>query len=866
MARLGRSQPFRPIFKTIPRASTTATVGYATIGANTQNAGSASGTGNPTGLLVTMPTTGSITKITAYVAMTSTSKNLFARIYSGSAGSRGSLLATSNSTLVTSTFGWVDFTFATPYAASATTYWLEYSGYGGDGPGTSFAQIKYDTGGATNTGYDLSDIGVPQYETNRYSMYATYTTSGGGTTYNQTYTEAITVSGVLVRSTIKLLTDAITSTDTFTRAGTLARTIAEVVTNTDSLLKSTGRSLIEAVTNTATFLGTVAHTSTLTEAVTSTATLLRTLTRTLLETVTSSDTFARISTLARTLTETVTSVDTLIKTVGRTLVEAITNSDVFAYVNTPGSSLSTSLVSYWKFDEASGNAADSTANALTLTNNGTVTYGAAKLNNGATTGSSKYFEHADNALYHFSTAFTYSTWINFSSTSGTNAIFGKWDDSGQFAYLFRLESGNTLTAYLASTGTTTTSGSVSWTPSTATWYHLVCVYDGSAGSVSFYVNGSQQGATQTSQSTSLFSNTTPFTISARRASGVVSEYVSATIDETALWGRVLTSTEIGRLYNSGSPLPYPFGSSYTKTLTDAVTYADTLLRSIGRTFTELITDTATVIRTTTRSLIETVTSSDILLKLPTRSLLEIITNTDTLLAKITARVLSEAATISDSLIRTTGRTLSDAVTSLDTLVKTTGRTLLETITHTDVFSSIKSRGATFTEAITYADTLIHSLTRIFAEAVTSTASFLGFNGNLRTFTEVIASTDTLLRTVGRNLLETTVIADILTAAKSLARTFAETVTNTASILRVTGRTLTQSVTASDTFARALTIVRAFTETITLSATVQTLRNGLSTFWTNATRTTAALANRARTNATLINTAKSISSWINKDKS
>ena len=56
-------------------------------------------------------------------------------------------------------------------------------------------------------------------------------------------------------------------------------------------------------------------------------------------------------------------------------------------------SLTTNIVAYWKFDESSGNAMDSTGNGNTLTNVNTVTYSAGKINNGANfvAASSQYF-------------------------------------------------------------------------------------------------------------------------------------------------------------------------------------------------------------------------------------------------------------------------------------------------------------------------------------------------------------------------------------------------------------------------------------------------------------------------------------------
>lgn len=151
-----------------------ATLGYTSIGVN--QIGSSTSSTNPNGLLITVPSSGTITKITAYVAENVSSASLSCGLYSGSAGSRGTLISSTNTSTVTTSFGWVDFTFASAQNVTAQTYWLQFNGDGGNGPGANIASIKYDTGGATNSGYDLLDNGTPNYETNRYSMYATFIT------------------------------------------------------------------------------------------------------------------------------------------------------------------------------------------------------------------------------------------------------------------------------------------------------------------------------------------------------------------------------------------------------------------------------------------------------------------------------------------------------------------------------------------------------------------------------------------------------------------------------------------------------------------------------------------------------------------
>lgn len=160
-----------------------ATVGYTNIGANTGSGNTNFGPASP-GLLITMPEAGSITSITAYCRTNLSTMSLACRIYAGTAGARGAEQAVTNNANVTTSFGWVQFNFASPFAASATTYWLQWDGTGGSGPGTNVGEYRYDSGGAADSGYVLSDLFAPLYNSNQYSIYATYTPAGGETGFN----------------------------------------------------------------------------------------------------------------------------------------------------------------------------------------------------------------------------------------------------------------------------------------------------------------------------------------------------------------------------------------------------------------------------------------------------------------------------------------------------------------------------------------------------------------------------------------------------------------------------------------------------------------------------------------------------------
>lgn len=157
-----------------------ATAGYTTQGGTTENTGFSGNTNWPGGM-ITMPSAGDITKITAYCSNTVSSFSPRCTIYAGSAGARSSSVIGATTTSSTGTsFALTDFNFSSVFGASATTYWLQFEGDGGNGPGGNVGQIKYDAGGAANTSYVLSDIGVPVYDSKQYTLYATYNPAGGG--------------------------------------------------------------------------------------------------------------------------------------------------------------------------------------------------------------------------------------------------------------------------------------------------------------------------------------------------------------------------------------------------------------------------------------------------------------------------------------------------------------------------------------------------------------------------------------------------------------------------------------------------------------------------------------------------------------
>lgn len=74
------------------------------------------------------------------------------------------------------------------------------------------------------------------------------------------------------------------------------------------------------------------------------------------------------------------------------------------------------LISYWKLDESSGDAADSIG-GNTLTNTNTVTYASAKINNGAvlSDASKQTLRKASNTIFPTGSATSVSAWVKFNS-------------------------------------------------------------------------------------------------------------------------------------------------------------------------------------------------------------------------------------------------------------------------------------------------------------------------------------------------------------------------------------------------------------------------------------------------------------------
>lgn len=237
-------------------------------------------------------------------------------------------------------------------------------------------------------------------------------------------------------------------------------------------------------------------------------------------------------------------------------------------------SISDNLVSYYKLDESSGNAADSVG-GNTLTNTGTLTYDAGKINNGAVFSSTgpKYLSIADASQSGLDITGDLSVcyWANLNVVNTYQHHIAKHDVVSNFGYLFGLTNAGELRVIISSDGTTQTIGHSTTTISATTWTFICQTYDASAGTVKFYKNGAYlTGEDVTDLPTSIRNNTAPFSLGLCFNGGSPLEPMNGMMDEVGIWNKILSSAEITALYNSGAGLQYPFVTSAIKTINGLV--------------------------------------------------------------------------------------------------------------------------------------------------------------------------------------------------------------------------------------------------------------------------------------------------------
>ena len=210
----------------------------------------------------------------------------------------------------------------------------------------------------------------------------------------------------------------------------------------------------------------------------------------------------------------------------------------------------TSLISYWKLEEASGSRAD-IYGTNTLTDNNTVTQQTGKLGNCAqftALNMEKLSIASNSGLKPLASSFTITAWVYLDSkpavgrivakngSSGTDSEYAIWYYSVDDRLRFNVAYGSTSGLNANNLGS----------PSLATWYFIVAWVDAAADTMNIQVNNGT--ADSTAMSSTLSDTSTEFDI----GSDSIGNYFDGRIDSVGFWKRVLTVAERTALYNSGS--------------------------------------------------------------------------------------------------------------------------------------------------------------------------------------------------------------------------------------------------------------------------------------------------------------------------
>jgi signal peptidase I len=208
---------------------------------------------------------------------------------------------------------------------------------------------------------------------------------------------------------------------------------------------------------------------------------------------------------------------------------------------------------YWRFGEASGSVAVDEQGLLNGSYSGVSSY--------ATTGSlshdsnsavtcttgSTCFSTADHAAFHNTGAQSIALWLKPSVASqSTNArVFAKYDGTN-ITYFVAYDATSGRMRYLVDTASKRVSAiSTTLITNTSSWYFIAGTFDGTTARI--YINGVPQG-TDTG-SGGVKQNNVGFAAMAN-VGGTAG--ARGSLDDVAVWDRVLTPTEIANLYTLGT--------------------------------------------------------------------------------------------------------------------------------------------------------------------------------------------------------------------------------------------------------------------------------------------------------------------------
>jgi hypothetical protein len=226
--------------------------------------------------------------------------------------------------------------------------------------------------------------------------------------------------------------------------------------------------------------------------------------------------------------------------------------------------LDTNLVSYWKFDEASGTRYDSVG-GFNLLEEDAVSAIAGKLNNGVRAENSHALYVPATGALVLTGSFSFSFWTKVYPGQVSSIIAE--DKVGSRCLNILSNANDTISLQINDSDAVNSVVAIS----TTNYDHIVCTYDyvGNGTSImKIYVNGVLM-QTKSDAVGPVNSSTGNFTVCYREYASSHISYVGW-LDELAFWNRSISADEVSQIFNSGRANAYPF--TPTPELYGAVSY------------------------------------------------------------------------------------------------------------------------------------------------------------------------------------------------------------------------------------------------------------------------------------------------------
>lgn len=225
--------------------------------------------------------------------------------------------------------------------------------------------------------------------------------------------------------------------------------------------------------------------------------------------------------------------------------------------------LSTNLVSCWKLDESSGNAADNLG-SNTLTNNNTVVYTTGKFNNAAdfetgTVGQSLSITDASQSGLDITGDISIAFWWKPESHNTEQYFVSKFPlVAGQRSYRFGFDGATSFSLTYSDDGTGNAGHQENITIGTGTindaqFYHIAMTFKASTKTLTVYKDGTSLGTGAGGTATSIFNGTADFTLG-NYQNALLNQGTDGLMDEVGIWSKELTAAEVTSLYNAGTGL------------------------------------------------------------------------------------------------------------------------------------------------------------------------------------------------------------------------------------------------------------------------------------------------------------------------